>query len=270
MRQIFISALAATALFSVTPALAEEREGLVAECLAALESGDLSRAEEIAGEIKGWKQLRPTRFLSNARKCLDGVTGERWFYAPSIGGFSSKQEQERQERQRQEAERQRQEVERQRQEAEEQKRLALLPRKCALKEEIFDLEESVEQLERTVAGLERDRTAQVLEETGNQCQNWFEEDKRAALTNDICSKILLEIGLPESGIPERLAQAESDLSSERRQLWSAERELVFIEKHNMTPEEYTEQKEPTEPLTARLEKFEEDRRRYALGDECIE
>jgi hypothetical protein len=65
--------LAALWCFSAA-ANAQTQGDLAKECLAALNTGDSTRANQIAGEIKTWRNLFTTQLKVEARECLEGVS----------------------------------------------------------------------------------------------------------------------------------------------------------------------------------------------------
>ena len=73
---------------------------------------------------------------------------------------------------------------------------AVRQRICQLQEVVIETSETIRQAE----AAQQDRRIETLAATVQECATWFDEDARAALTNDVCNSIFASGGLPNSEI----------------------------------------------------------------------
>lgn len=242
----FPTVLLATALCLSGPAHSQDKAAMTQECLLAHSEGNSSRAREIVEEIKTWEKLYKIEVRTEARECLDAVTGEDWLYNVKMEKFISRQViAEQAEEQRLEAEEQRLEAEAARLEAEaaklaEERALAEEAAKYAelVKARVCELRGLVRQYDKTISEAEaarRDRRVETLSATVQECSAWFDEAPREALTNDICNPIFTAGGLPNSNIsgPSQLEEILAESAG-----LSAKRELEVVVSSGMLIEDY--------------------------------
>ena len=229
--------LAALWCFSA-PANAQTQSDLVKECLAALNTGDSTRANQIAEDIKTWRNLLSTQLIVDGLECLKGASGEQWSYDPTFLLFNIQRELDAE---RLEAERR------------QEKQNELLARKCTLKDEISQFELIIGEAER-LSQQRQNETAKQIErvqaeaqvETVRICTEWYEEDKRGAVTDLVCNKIFLTIGLPDTELSllvdaTQSGPAADDLYAATSGLAYARLDLSIIELHGILPEEHRAQ-----------------------------
>jgi hypothetical protein len=274
--------LAALWCFSA-PANAQTQSDLAKECLAALNTGDSTRANQIAEEIKTWPFVFSTQLKAEALECLEGASGEQWTYSTELGRFLSAAGTQRQlEEDRLETQRQLEEdrLETQRQleedrlekkrklealrleterkwkedrleaERKQEKQRELLARKCTLKDEISQFELTIGEAER-LSQQRQNQAAKQIErvqaeaqvETVRICTEWYEEDKRGAVTDLVCNKIFLTIGLPDTELSLLVDATQSgptydELNAAISGLAAASSDLSIIELYGMSPEDH--------------------------------
>lgn len=227
--------LAALWCFSA-PVNAQTQRDLAKECLTALSTGDGARANQILEEIKTWRYLFDAPLIDDALECLEGASKDKWAYSTENSRFIS-------------LEADRLAAERIRDEQRE-----LLARKCALKDQISQFELIIGEAERLWGQLQdeivlqRERVqAEAQVETVRVCNQWYEEDKRAAVTDLVCNKIFLTLGLPDTEVsllvePPQSGPTEDELNAARSGLASAASDLSIIERFGVLPEDYLPQR----------------------------
>lgn len=235
----FPTVLLTTALCLSGPAHSQDKAAMTKECLLAHSEGNSSRAREIVEEIKTWEKLYKIKVRTEARECLDAVTGEDWLYNVKMEKFISRQViAEQAEEQRLEAEAAKLEAEaaklaEERASAEEAAKYAELVRA-----RVCELRGLVRQYDKTISEAEaarRDRRIETLSATVRECGLWFDDAPREALTNDTCNSIFTAGGLPNSPItgPSQLEEIIAESAG-----LSAKRELEAVVSSGMLIEDY--------------------------------
>lgn len=242
----FPTVLLATALCLSGPAHSQDKAAMTKECLLAHSEGNSSRAREIVEEIKTWEKLYKIKVRTEARECLDAVTGEDWLYNVQMEKFISRQViAEQAEEQRLEAEAAKLEAEAAR--LAEERALAKEAAKAAeeaakyaelVRARVRELRGLVRQYDKTISEAEaarRDRRIETLSATVRECSLWFDDAPREALTNDTCNSIFTAGGLPNSPItgPSQLEEILAESAG-----LSAKRELEAVVSSGMLIEDY--------------------------------
>ena len=178
----FPTVLLPTALCLSGPAHSQDKAAMTQECLLAHSEGNSSRAREIVEEIKTWEKVYKIEVRTEARECLDAVTGEDWLYNVKMEKFISRQVIAEQ------AEEQRLEAEAARLEAEaaklaEERALAEEAAKYAelVRARVCELRGLVRQYDKTISEAEaarRDRRIETLSATVRECSLWFDDKIR--------------------------------------------------------------------------------------------
>jgi len=205
--------------------------------------------------MKTWRNLFATQLIFDARECLDRTSGELWIYRVPLSRFITMAENKRA------------------LEAERSEKDQLLARKCTLKDQISQFELIIREAER-LSQQRQNETAKQIErvqaeaqvETVRVCTEWYEEDKRGAVTDLVCNKIFLTIGLPDAELSllvdaTQSGQTYDELNAAKSGLASASSDLQIIELYGMSPEDHYAQE---------LEKSAQGTSKEPEADECAE
>lgn len=200
------------------------------ECSTALRQNDVNLAQNLASQILGIgaeAHDEGSLWIDQSLRCLNAALGVEWVHDPIQGKFTSAEEREATERTLRE------------------ERSALLDRKCRIEADIFELERVEASLLQGLEFLQGQNQGNALAETITECSSWFLEDRRAAMTNDICSTIFLERGLPNSPnfeeileLSRSLTEAQTDLSKMQLDRTSASVDLMIIDTQGVFPDDY--------------------------------
>lgn len=105
---------------------------------------------------------------------------------------------------------------------------------------ISELREQIDAYQRVLTSFteyEAARADAFIEQTQNECIDWYNSDRRGALTNPVCYEVFSDIGvplnMPEGLSTEVVAEAQTNLSL-------VVDELDFILEHQVLPQDYQE------------------------------
>lgn len=219
-------------------------------CIKALDEGRLEDFEQLSKELKEWPYVFDVTARRLGAECLTRGTGDVWRYSTVEGTFISgvalEAEIERSDpvaraaREAKEREaiaaRQAREVEQlqqailEREVQQEAYRTRVNERACELLDVISRNSVIVEAYE----AFEAARLAEISNQTVTECRSWYEEDRRGALTNQVCSHVLSEVGMPMDR-PEAISNERVLQSLE--QVASARSELSIIQTLGVLPED---------------------------------
>ena len=136
------------------------------DCEIAFTNGDTARVERLAAQILGFNSV-PAHKRQLAEICVSAAKGESLVYSADARAFVSPAAAE-----------------------------AVRTRICELQDVVTETRETIRQAE----AAQQDRRIETLAVTIQECSAWFEDDARAALTNDVCNSIFASGGLPNSEI----------------------------------------------------------------------
>lgn len=205
-----------------TLVFADNQADTIEACFSAIDSGDTEAFETLAEQIKTWRFLFDPATVRNAERCLSEGYGESWRYDLVDAGFVNSDE-----------------LERRRVQAikdDEDEAYALLRARCDLE---AGLEEARAELSRyediqALAKAEEDRVeAELLDEVGSavvsECNEWILEDRRSALTNNVCLDVFSRVGLPESAVAKYDGPTSDEVSEAIFESMMLEVEIVRLE-----------------------------------------
>ena len=145
-----------------TPLFAQGGRGAkVEECLLAIENGDTETASEIAQDIRGWRTIFATKLKLGARDCLEGATGDDWVYIDHLSRFGTSEEAAKLE-------------------AEAEARALARDELDSIRS---DLNAALSALKPRYA---QQRNRLIASDVFSSCVELFEEDRVAAMTNEVC------------------------------------------------------------------------------------
>jgi hypothetical protein len=183
---------------------ASAKAGIYDDCEAAIADGEMEAVEAFAEQIRGRNLIRG-EVMAQAEACISAVEGtpmvRRGRTWVSLNAERAEQEAIAA------AERAEQELVRAR---------------------VCELRELVRQHNNTISEAEaarQDRRIEALSATVQECNEWFEQSPREALTNDICNSIFAADGLPKSTISGP-SQAEVLLAEIAKQIAKQELRIV--------------------------------------------
>ena len=189
MRNLYLGAciVAASAIIASTAGA-----DIFSDCAEAIERGDDTAVQDMALTIQQMGYISPRRQAA-ADICVSAGIGDIPLAEAEVmqAERTALQEAERVAAEK-EAEARRIEA---RQQAEKEAE-AVRQRICQLQEVVIETSETIRQAE----AAQQDRRIETLAATVQECATWFDEDARAALTNDVCNSIFASGGLPNSEI----------------------------------------------------------------------
>ena len=136
------------------------------DCEVAVANGETSRVIRLASQIRGFNFI-PAHKRVSAAACVSAVEGEPFAYSPEAREFMP------------------------------------VAKYQTVKDRICELQELVAETNLTIRLAEaakQERRIETLATTIQECTAWFDEDARAALTNDVCNSIFSSGGVPNSDV----------------------------------------------------------------------
>ena len=183
-------------VFAVGVALVSSASAdIYSDCEDALSRGDDAAVQEMVSRIRTFGYV-PVRRQTAANICVSEGMGREMVFQLGLGQFIPLEEYEEIRSQEAAAQAAREEEAAALQAIEEDRAKAVNARICELQEVLAETDQTLQQAE----AARQDRRIDTLAATIQECSEWFNNDPRSALTNDICNSIFVSGGLPTSEV----------------------------------------------------------------------
>lgn len=233
LKFLALTAVATATIVFANPLYAQSKAEIINQCLNGDSAITENERKELARQVADWPTVFSPILGENGVRCLTEQLGGEWRYSPVlkkfVGGTDLSKEEIRLnvifDRQ-QEARKTLDELNA----LPEKEGYALQTkaRRCELLEEIAQNQASIEAAERARSEMR----AQVRISTVRECEAWYLEDSRSAITNAVCNGVFSEFGIPQPEEQYPLAEINAKQELEKAELF-----LNLLDTYNLLPED---------------------------------